>query len=66
MKQESETALETENSDSKSRKLKPVNAEMITKLSEVLKGDWEKLAAKLGYTSDEVIIISITNYTGCL
>ncbi|XP_011315035.1 THO complex subunit 1 [Fopius arisanus] len=53
LKQESET-VDTENTDNKVRKLNPVSVEMIEKLSEVLKEDWEKLAAKLGYNSGEI------------
>ncbi|XP_063981121.1 THO complex subunit 1 [Diachasmimorpha longicaudata] len=53
LKQESET-VEAENSDNKARKLNPVSMEMIEKLSEVLKEDWEKLATKLGYNSREI------------
>lgn len=53
LKQESEQ-VECENSEIKTRKLNFVSVEMIVKLSEVLKNDWEKLATKLGYAADEV------------
>ncbi|XP_057318707.1 THO complex subunit 1 [Microplitis mediator] len=53
LKQESEQ-VECENSEVKTRKLNFVNVEMIVKLSEVLKNDWEKLATKLGYAADEI------------
>lgn len=55
LKQESET-VEADNGDNKARKFNPVSMEMIEKLSEVLKEDWEKLATKLGYDSGEVHI----------
>ncbi|XP_029044861.1 THO complex subunit 1 isoform X3 [Osmia bicornis bicornis] len=53
LKQESEQ-VESENTDTKSRKLTKVTPEMVAKLSEILKGDWKKLATKLGYTSEEI------------
>lgn len=54
--QESEQT-DNENVETKGResKLNKVTSEMVAKLSEVLKGDWKKLAAKLGYTNDEVV-----------
>lgn len=57
MKQDSDQ-VESENADNKTGKLNPVSGEMIAKLSEVLKGDWEKLATKLGYAQDEVWIMN--------
>lgn len=56
LKQESEQA-DNENVETKVResKLNKVTPEMVAKLSEVLKGDWKKLAAKLGYTNDEIV-----------
>lgn len=56
LKQESEQT-DNENVETKEReiKLNKVTPEMVAKLSEVLKGDWKKLAAKLGYTNDEVV-----------
>lgn len=53
LKQETEQ-VEAENVDVKPRKLNHVNPEMVARLSEALKQDWPKLAAKLGYTNDEV------------
>ncbi|KAK0161819.1 hypothetical protein PV327_008231 [Microctonus hyperodae] len=53
LKQDSDQ-VESENIDNKTSKLNPVSREMIAKLSEVLKGDWEKLATKLGYRQDEI------------
>ncbi|XP_076243312.1 THO complex 1-like protein Hpr1 isoform X2 [Calliopsis andreniformis] len=53
LKQESEQ-VESENTDTKARKLTKVTPEMVAKLSEILKSDWKKLATKLGYTSDEI------------
>ncbi|KAK0089024.1 hypothetical protein PV325_009645 [Microctonus aethiopoides] len=53
LKQDSDQ-VESENVDNKTGKLNPVSGEMIAKLSEVLKGDWEKLATKLGYAQDEI------------
>lgn len=44
---------EPETGDSKP-KVARVSRELVEKLAEVLKNDWEKLAARLGYTSDEV------------
>ncbi|XP_047360741.1 THO complex subunit 1 isoform X1 [Vespa velutina] len=56
LKQESEQT-DNENVETKGResKLNKVTPEMVAKLSEVLKGDWKKLAAKLGYTNDEIV-----------
>lgn len=56
LKQESEQT-DNENVETKGResKLNKVTPEMVAKLSEMLKGDWKKLAAKLGYTNDEVV-----------
>ncbi|KAK2578475.1 hypothetical protein KPH14_011643 [Odynerus spinipes] len=56
LKQESEQA-DNENVETKVResKLNKVTPEMVAKLSEVLKGDWKKLATKLGYTNDEIV-----------
>lgn len=56
LKQESEQT-DNENIETKGResKLNKVTPEMVAKLSEMLKGDWKKLAAKLGYTNDEVV-----------
>ncbi|XP_003701778.1 THO complex 1-like protein Hpr1 [Megachile rotundata] len=53
LKQESEQ-VESENADAKARKLTKVTPEMVAKLSEILKGDWKKLATKLGYTAEEI------------
>lgn len=55
LKQESEQT-DNENVDAKGieNKLNKVIPEMVAKLSELLKGDWKKLAIKLGYTNDEI------------
>ncbi|XP_012271663.1 THO complex subunit 1 [Orussus abietinus] len=54
LKQETEQT-DTESSETKNTKFNKVNSEMVAKLSEALKDDWKKLAAKLGYTNDEII-----------
>ena len=54
LKQEADQ-VDVENVEVKVGKLNHVNPEMVSKLSEALKDDWEKLAQKLGYTSSEVI-----------
>lgn len=48
---------EVETTESKSKTINRVNRELVEKLAEVLKNDWEKLAAKLGYTDEEVFYI---------
>lgn len=48
--------VESENTDTKGRKLTKITPEMVAKLSDVLKNDWKKLATKLGYTNEEVNI----------
>lgn len=54
LKQESEQVDSESTTETKGRKLMKVTAEMVAKLSEILKSDWKKLAPKLGYTNDEI------------
>ena len=44
----------SENAD-EAEKSNRICQDLVEKLSEILKNDWEKLASKLGYTNDEVI-----------
>lgn len=60
LKQEAEQ-VDAENTESKVGKLNHVNPDMVARLSEALKEDWQKLASKLGYTNDEVIIRDVLN-----
>lgn len=62
LKQESEQ-VEAESADMKARKLNKVTPEMVTRLSESLKNDWKKLAAKLGYTNDEVRLDKLSSFS---
>lgn len=55
LKQESEQ-VETETVSTKFRKFNKVTADIVAKLSEILKGDWEALAAKFRYQPHEVNI----------
>lgn len=47
---------EPEVSDTKP-KVARISREVVEKLAEVLKNDWQKLATRLGYTEDEVFFI---------
>ncbi|XP_044003387.1 THO complex subunit 1 isoform X2 [Aphidius gifuensis] len=53
LKQDAEQ-VDVDTIDSKIRKINPVSTDIIDKLSEVLKDDWQKLASKLGYARDEI------------
>ncbi|XP_031828862.1 THO complex 1-like protein Hpr1 isoform X2 [Nomia melanderi] len=59
--------VESENTDTKGRKLTKITPEMVAKLSDVLKNDWKKLATKLGYTNEEIIFFQSksTPYEQC-
>ena len=45
--------MDAESAD-KLPKMKKISLEILSKLSEVLKGDWKKLAAKFGFNDTEV------------
>ncbi|XP_008213701.1 THO complex subunit 1 isoform X3 [Nasonia vitripennis] len=46
---------ETEAIESKPKVINRISRELVEKLAEVMKDDWETLAAKLGYTNDEIV-----------
>ena len=46
---------DNENADAKQKSIDRISRDVVEKLAEALKEDWEKLAAKLGYTNDEVM-----------
>ncbi|XP_014216979.1 THO complex subunit 1 [Copidosoma floridanum] len=49
---------EAETEESKSKRVNRISRELVEKLAETIKGDWKKLAAELGYTSDEIVFFA--------
>ncbi|XP_012262168.2 THO complex subunit 1 [Athalia rosae] len=66
LKQETEQ-VEADSTPTKFRKFNKVTADIVAKLSEILKGDWKDLAAKFGYHAHEIDFFSSkpTQYEQC-
>ena len=49
--------MKSENTEVKEAKVPGISRDVVEKLAEVIKDNWEKLAVKLGYITDEVLHI---------